>query len=372
MPRHGADVAVSVAGVPKFLATTSTLMRHHIFDPLDADVFVYAPYYPRVAREFDGGLFGPRVVAIHREVENISERFRAEAPRWWRASADIQGNWLGCWSPYTGGPRREGSGLCMSYVWKTCLELIRKHEISRGQQYTLVVQTRPDLVWSHPHPPATYFEGSAVWIPEGSDWGGLNDRHAVIERSLLDAYLGSGWEDLVSGAAVRLLMRRLGAKRALNCTPASRGQMSDAPCATHELWMQLRLMTRGVRIRRFHGAADVYRAESGMLECTRGAQLASNTDCLQRVAVAAIKSLGLAKTPEAEAEHWKLLHRWCDLHKKDEMENKPPGTPITPCEPVLVDMLLSAEARRQDRSCAEVVMEFVIENCDPLTLMDSA
>jgi len=261
--------------------------------------------------------------------------------------------------------------MCLAYSWHRCLEMIGAQELVRGMRYALLVQSRADFVWGQPHPPPSYFLGSdpAVWVPEGEDWGGINDRHAVIERSLADAYFGSGWEDLRSGAAARQLRRRLGPRRALNCTPSrGGGRREDAPCCTHELWLQLRLAARNVRILRFKGSADLYRAESGMLECTRGAALSSNTECLRRVARHAIFTLGLANTTKREADAWARLQRWCELHQREEQQHARPGAPLAPCEPILVDMLLSEEARRQNRGCAEVVLEVAYSVCDPSML----
>lgn len=89
--RPDAGVAVCLAGVPRFLESTAPVLRDNLFEPLDAEVLVYAPYFPRAAWSFRVALLGPRVVAIHREVENITARFRAAAPaRWVKASAEIE------------------------------------------------------------------------------------------------------------------------------------------------------------------------------------------------------------------------------------------------------------------------------------------
>lgn len=266
---------------------------------------------------------------------------------------------MGCWEDDS-GLRREGSGMCLAYSWHRSLELLRRQEARRGRRYALLVQTRFDFVWGRPHPVAAEFPGEFLWVPEGNDWGGVNDRHAVMHRSVADAYLGSGWHDLLSGAAARQLRRRLGARRALNCT-RHRGSDEEAPCATHELWLQLRLLARSVVVRRFEAHADIYRAESGMLECARGAALATNTDCLRRVAARAIRSLGIANSTTSQAKVWAKIERWCVLHRRDEAETRFLGGPPTHCEAVLVDMLMSEEARRRNRPrsgvCAGEVMQ---------------
>eukprot|EP00906_Rhabdomonas_costata_P025879 RCo036956 len=64
------------------------------------------------------------------------------------------------------------------------------------------------MVWLHPHPPLTLLDPRWVWVPEGADWrGGLNDRHAVCNRSAAEVYFGR-WDALLSGSASSALCLR--------------------------------------------------------------------------------------------------------------------------------------------------------------------
>uniref|UniRef100_A0A7S4V5H1 DUF7796 domain-containing protein n=1 Tax=Alexandrium monilatum TaxID=311494 RepID=A0A7S4V5H1_9DINO len=371
MPAAARHAAVCLVGIPNFFDVCAPYLREHLFEPLDADVFAYVPWAAG-ATGFDARLLGPRLVAVRREVENISERFRAAAPqRWWSATARIKGNWLGCWVPHAGAPRREGAGLCIAYGGRRCLEMISAHERSRAARYRLVVQSRPDLLWKEPHPLPAHFAGErTVWVPEGHDWGGLNDRHAVMGRDTADAYLGGGWSDLLSGAAARLLLRRLGPRQALNCSPAARDRNgapeSALPCATNEMWLALRLAAGGVRVVRFTSSADVLKARSAAHLCgDASAALDADGPCLQRLAVLLGRELGLAEDAADELDVWRRLQRWCSLHKRDKehLGGDAAAPPQVPCEALLVDLLLAEASSRQGRPCVQLLAELRRSAC---------
>jgi hypothetical protein len=57
------------------------------------------------------------------------------------------------------------------------------------ERYERFVVTRSDFLWLAPHPPLELLREDRVWIPEGEDWEGINDRHAILDRSSLAAYL---------------------------------------------------------------------------------------------------------------------------------------------------------------------------------------
>lgn len=364
-------VAVCLIGIPNFFDVCAPYLRANLFEPLNADVFAYVPW-AAAAKDFDARLLGSRVVAVRREVENISEQFRATAPaRWWRVTADIKGNWLGCWVPYVGAPRREGAGLCIAYGGRRCLDMIAAHEASRGVPYSLVVQSRPDLLWKEPHPPASLFAGDAsVWVPVGHDWGGLNDRHAVMARSTADMYMGGGWADLVSGAAARLLIRHLGARQAFNCSQAARDRRGGLdlalPCATNEMWLAMRLKSRGIRVRRFTSSADVLKARKALSTCgDAAASIGTDSPCLQRLTLELGLELGLAEDATDELDVWKRLRRWCGLHEQDKehVGGASAETVQVPCEVLLVELLLEEAAARRGQHCAELLAELLARAC---------
>jgi len=71
-----------------------------------------------------------------------------------------------------------------------CLDLIALQEARSGVRYTRIVHTRLDLVWLRPHPPLSLLQpDAAVWLANGMDWKGYNDRHAVMSRYVRYIYL---------------------------------------------------------------------------------------------------------------------------------------------------------------------------------------
>ena len=49
-------------------------------------------------------------------------------------------------------------------------------------RYDRFVITRSDFVWLCPHPPLSILDRDSIWVPDGENWDGLNDRHLVVSR----------------------------------------------------------------------------------------------------------------------------------------------------------------------------------------------
>ena len=89
---------------------------------------------------------------------------------------------------------------------RRCLTLVERDEAQSfgGGRYERVVHSRLEFVWLAPHPPLSLLRSSAVWIPSGEDYyGGVNDRHAVLDRSHAEIYMRR-WDLIVSGAVMRI------------------------------------------------------------------------------------------------------------------------------------------------------------------------
>ena len=90
-----------------------------------------------------------------------------------------------------------------------CWNWLEGHETRRQQEYKWVVSTRLDFWWLVPHPSLTEMthrhteHSSRVWIPTGQDWGGVNDRHAIMGRHAASKYL-QRWSAVHSGLVVNM------------------------------------------------------------------------------------------------------------------------------------------------------------------------
>jgi len=60
-----------------------------------------------------------------------------------------------------------------------CLSMIHEHEKEHNVSYDWIVRTRVDGYWSGPLPPVESFISSVYYIPDGSHYGGLNDRLGI-------------------------------------------------------------------------------------------------------------------------------------------------------------------------------------------------
>ena len=95
---------------------------------------------------------------------------------------------LSIWNPVLGSPNIS----CLREVndYHRVLELVAKHEYSRGgKRYRRVIFTRLEYEWLGPHPPVELMDEAFVWLPYNTGRG-LYDRHAVLNRSAADIYLG--------------------------------------------------------------------------------------------------------------------------------------------------------------------------------------
>ncbi|CAJ1356867.1 unnamed protein product [Effrenium voratum] len=186
---------------------TAPSIERNLARPLGADVFVTGPLAG--ARSWLPGLLhfsGLKAVRI--EQENVTEALYSSDSPWLNLALQIAGNWLGCLErelPQSEGwdMRRRGSGLCQMYSQKQCMQMISEWETARGFTYERVIYSRPDFQWTAQHIPLAFLSSPHIWIMDGEDNGGLNDRHWAMPRSLMRAVLGS-WDHVLDGTVAQM------------------------------------------------------------------------------------------------------------------------------------------------------------------------
>ena len=83
------------------------------------------------------------------------------------------------------------------YMVSRCYSLVAEEETRRGMRFELLVGARVDLLWLSP-PPLHLAHGHGVLIPDGQDWGGLNDRWAIMDRHFAGIWFGR-WRAVTQG-----------------------------------------------------------------------------------------------------------------------------------------------------------------------------
>lgn len=225
-------------GTLRALELTADHLKSHLIDALDADVLICASRLSDAdeataellspARIVDCCLYGEANGGYEELCDSISASRLGHRPTYpWRQALKIEGNWMG---GVNGVP---GSGMHLNYNYYKLKQQLRSEKIlSKG--YTHFIITRTDFEWLAPHPSLDLLDDHLIWIPEGENYHGYNDRHAVCSRKNVDTYLGF-FDDLITGKALTYLHKY----KSLN----------------HEYQLKLYLDAKGKRVGRFKNLA---------------------------------------------------------------------------------------------------------------------
>eukprot|EP00930_Biecheleria_cincta_P072709 TRINITY_DN60065_c0_g1_i1.p1 TRINITY_DN60065_c0_g1~~TRINITY_DN60065_c0_g1_i1.p1 ORF type:complete len:345 (-),score=43.15 TRINITY_DN60065_c0_g1_i1:47-1081(-) len=199
------SVAICIAGLLRTLPDVAESIQKFLVGPLDADLFISGPL--EATGDWISALANfPTLAQVRLERENVTRFLTSSKGDGWRNTVHIKGNWLGC---YEGDEdrntmRRWGAGLCLIYSQKQCLDMITDWESKRGKQFERVIFSRPHFRWVGPHIPLRYLNSTQIWVVDGEDNGGINDRHWVIPRDVMPIMLGA-WDMLVDGRVAAML-----------------------------------------------------------------------------------------------------------------------------------------------------------------------
>jgi hypothetical protein len=188
------------------------LARQHLVDVLHADVFVAGTFWPsdcgaggfdscserlfnrlRGLRPFARTQLDPMLTidALHSLV--------SRSPNWPQVKASFrpQSTFLGIsvWAPLLGNGNL--SVLRELHDYSRVIRLVALHERARRLAYERIVFSRLEFMWLAAHPPLDVLSSKVVWLPSGGVAGGLNDRHALMDRGAAEVYFRR-WELLFS------------------------------------------------------------------------------------------------------------------------------------------------------------------------------
>ena len=98
----------------------------------------------------------------------------------------------------------QGTGaLYFLYGVQCLLQLVSETEVEENFLYDRLVFSRLDSNWLAPHPPLDLLAQEHIWVPQGQDYFGLNDRHAVLNRTHADTYFRR-FDYILSGMVMQI------------------------------------------------------------------------------------------------------------------------------------------------------------------------
>jgi len=166
--------------------------KRNVLDELNADLAVCIA----VPDKYDyGNPFWQH--AKHRftckEFENFGDAFDlAQAhmlegrkpPPDWRSVLAVKDQWLGGVKHTEAHPG--SAAILIFFRWFLLFHL---RESNLLLKYDRFVVTRSDFIWECPHPPLAILGKEFIWFPDGEQYGGVTDRHAVLCRNNVEDYL---------------------------------------------------------------------------------------------------------------------------------------------------------------------------------------
>lgn len=96
----------------------------------------------------------------------------------WRQLLEIEELWLG--EIKEGNVRFFSPAIQLYSRWFLKEQIIANNILEKYDWYII---TRSDFIYEVPHIPIEFLDSRFIWVPDGEDYGGLNDRHTVVHRN---------------------------------------------------------------------------------------------------------------------------------------------------------------------------------------------
>ena len=203
-------VAVCLSGwLNVSIPEAGALTRHHVVEPLKADVFVAGTVHPWECRScLRARLHGLKpmkrfAVSLMLSHEKLSALMN-HAPRFAEVVAAFNPTQtylgLNVFAPLLGS---SASVLREYHDYSRVIRLVEQEEHAVGANYTRIIFTRLEHAWLAPHPPLELLDPRLIWIPS-TDGSSLHDRHAVVPRKFADVYFRR-WELLRSPQLLEII-----------------------------------------------------------------------------------------------------------------------------------------------------------------------
>jgi hypothetical protein len=103
---------------------------------------------------------------------------------YWREFLNIKDQFLG---GIKGENQHPGSaGILIFFRWFLLKKL---KETGLINHYDRFIVTRSDYIYQVPHPKVNKMKSENIWIPDGEQYGGYTDRHAILSKTNIEPYL---------------------------------------------------------------------------------------------------------------------------------------------------------------------------------------
>ena len=106
-------------------------------------------------------------------------------PLYWREFLKIKDQFLG--GIKDNNHQHSGSaGILIFFRWFLLKQLIENDLINKYDHFII---TRSDFIYQLPHPKVEHMNNQFIWIPDEEHYYGLTDRHVVLGKQKIEAYL---------------------------------------------------------------------------------------------------------------------------------------------------------------------------------------
>ena len=180
---------VIILGQARADKLTWTTFKTHVLDELNADLALCIGESPN-NNSSNFYWANAKYKWIVPEYEDFGDGFdQIQLERYgrttdWRKILQVKNQWLG---GIKGEGEHPGSAGILIYFRAKLYDLLVKENIS--DRYDRFIITRSDFIWEIPHPKVERLHPKYIWIPYGEFYGGVTDRHVVLSKQNIGAYL---------------------------------------------------------------------------------------------------------------------------------------------------------------------------------------
>eukprot|EP00199_Chlamydomonas_sp_CCMP681_P001398 CAMPEP_0119104672 /NCGR_PEP_ID=MMETSP1180-20130426/2824_1 /TAXON_ID=3052 ORGANISM="Chlamydomonas cf sp, Strain CCMP681" /NCGR_SAMPLE_ID=MMETSP1180 /ASSEMBLY_ACC=CAM_ASM_000741 /LENGTH=682 /DNA_ID=CAMNT_0007089493 /DNA_START=220 /DNA_END=2268 /DNA_ORIENTATION=+ len=189
-PAYSDRVLVILIGTPRGGPLAWKSLKKHVLVPLHADLMLYfgksdpniehnniSFAYWKDLHDMAQHVFFEDEHSDWGDVLDQASLGHDSRPTDWLSLCKFRPQWLG--GVGRGCNHMAGSAIQLAFKY-----LVQKKLVSTGliDQYDRFVYSRADFLYACDYPAIATLDASSVWIPDGEDYGGLEDRHMISSR----------------------------------------------------------------------------------------------------------------------------------------------------------------------------------------------